>query len=61
MKLKENQQRRSECAEAMLDLQQTAESPGMSPDLKQTDKSVSLDLREWFTLKHKGLSGLRCS
>ncbi len=26
MKLKEDQQRRSECAEAMLDLQQTAES-----------------------------------
>ncbi len=35
MKLKEDQQRRSECAEAMLDLQQTA----MSPDLKQTAES----------------------
>ncbi|KAK0139962.1 hypothetical protein N1851_023125 [Merluccius polli] len=36
MKLKEDQQRRSACAVAMLDLQQTAESPGMSPDLMRT-------------------------
>ncbi|XDV51905.1 hypothetical protein PO909_020697 [Leuciscus waleckii] len=36
MKLKEDQQRWLECAEAMLDLQQTAESPGISPDLTQT-------------------------
>ena len=36
MKLKEDQQRRSACAVAMLDLQQTAESQGMSPDLMQT-------------------------
>ena len=34
MKHKEDQQRQSECAEAVLDLQQTAESP----DLKQTDR-----------------------
>ncbi|XP_035998273.1 uncharacterized protein LOC118564392 [Fundulus heteroclitus] len=36
MKLKEDQQSRSECAEAMLDLQKTAESLGMSSDLTQT-------------------------
>lgn len=36
MKLTEDQQRRSACAVALLDLQQTAESPGMSPDLMQT-------------------------
>ena len=58
MKLKENQQRRSECAEAMLEFQQTAESPAMSPDLKQTDEGVSLDLREWFTVRLT--SSLRC-
>ncbi|XP_040908571.1 uncharacterized protein LOC121191479 [Toxotes jaculatrix] len=39
MKLKEDQLRRSEFAEALLDLQQTAESPGMSPDLMQTAES----------------------
>lgn len=39
MNLKAEQQTRLQCAEAILDLQQTAESTGMSPDLMQTVES----------------------
>ncbi|XP_029902261.1 THAP domain-containing protein 11-like [Myripristis murdjan] len=56
MKLKEDQQRRSECAEAMLDLQQTAESPGMSPDLRQTAECSEL-MQPADNPQSEGISG----
>ncbi|XP_057711357.1 uncharacterized protein LOC130928650 [Corythoichthys intestinalis] len=70
MKLKEDQQRRSECAEAMLDLQQTADSPSMSPDLRQTaanskpmqlaDNSQSEDISGNGTLNNLGYADAGC-
>ncbi|KAL7408365.1 hypothetical protein ABVT39_022260 [Epinephelus coioides] len=56
MKLKEDQQRWLECAEAMLDLQQTAESPGMSPDLKQTAEN-SEPMQPADNPQSEGISG----
>ncbi|CAL8361456.1 unnamed protein product [Boreogadus saida] len=55
MKLKEDQQRRLACAVAMLDLQQTAESPGMSPDLMQpADNPQSEDNTGNGTFNYQG-------
>ena len=55
MKLKEDQQRRSACAVAMLDLKKTAESPGMSPDLMQpADNPQSEDISGNGTLNYQG-------
>ena len=59
MKLKEDHQGRSACAVAMLALQQTAESPGMSPDLMQTaeqpaDNPQSQDISGNGTLNYQG-------
>ncbi|CAL8312559.1 unnamed protein product [Arctogadus glacialis] len=61
MKLKEDQQRRSACAVAMLDLQQTAESPGMSPDLMQpADNPQSEDISGNGTLNYQGYADAGC-
>ncbi|KAK0151912.1 hypothetical protein N1851_006716 [Merluccius polli] len=65
MKLKEDQQRRSACAVAMLDLQQTAESPGMSPDLMQTaeqpaDNPQSDGISGNGTLNYQGYADAGC-
>ncbi len=53
MKLKEDQQRRLECAEAMLDLQQTDESP----DLTQTPESPELKQPADNSPQSEGISG----
>lgn len=43
MKLKEDKQRWSECAEAMLNLQQTAESPDLTQTAESSEPNQSAD------------------
>ncbi|XP_073724570.1 uncharacterized protein [Misgurnus anguillicaudatus] len=58
MKLKEDKQRRSECAEAMLDLQQTAESPDLTQPADNNSQSEGIIGNE--TLNEQGYVDARC-